>query len=344
MGRTPCCDKDGVKKGAWSTEEDQILFDYINKHGHGSWRTLPKNAGLLRCGKSCRLRWTNYLRPDIKRGPFTSDEEATIVKLQGTLGNKWAAIASQMPGRTDNEIKNFWNTHLKKRLSTPLPLALPNINIKIEGDSSSPLSTTTRHMAQWESTRVEADARLSFSRPGQQQQQQHKFDQDYYLKLWNSDIGKSFRDINKVQKDGRGGGGGCESSTSQASSLTKLGPGSVDDDTLATTTTTTTKTCSAAAAIVKRSDSSKAIHHQHEVEGGLCYYYEGIEEETKPCRLDVMMMMMSSSDSITSTTNEFTNYSDTALKQLLDIPGGSGMDFLEDESDDFINFLDLRCV
>ncbi|CAI0546890.1 unnamed protein product [Linum tenue] len=294
MGRSPCCNKDGVKKGAWSTEEDQILFDYINKHGHGSWRTLPKNAGLLRWGKSCRLRWTNYLRPDIKRGPFTPDEEATIVKLQGTLGNKWAAIASQMPGRTDNEIKNFWNTHLKKRLSTPLPLPLPNTNIKIEGDSSSPLSTTTRHMAQWESTRVEAEARLPSSRPGkQQQQQQHKFNQDYYLKLWNSDIGKSFRDINK--------GGGCESSTSQASSLTKLGSGSVDDDTLATTTTTTTtKTCSAAAAIVKRSDSSE--------------------------------------------TNEFTNYSDTALKQLLDIPGGSGMDFLEDESDDFINFLDLRCV
>ncbi|CAL1371248.1 unnamed protein product [Linum trigynum] len=339
MGRTPCCDKDEVKKGAWSSEEDQILFDYINKHGHGSWRTLPKNAGLLRCGKSCRLRWTNYLRPDIKRGPFTPDEEATIVRLQGELGNKWAAIASHMPGRTDNEIKNFWNTHLKKRLSTPPP-ALPSTNIKIEGDSSSPLATTTRHIAQWESTRVEAEARLSSLRPGQQQQQQHKFDQDYYLKLWNSDIGKSFRDINKVQKDGRGGGG-CESSTSQASSLTKLGSGSVDDDTLATTTPTTTmtKTCSAAATI-KRSASSEAIHHQHEVEGGLCYYYEGMEE-TKPCHLDVMM---SSSDSITSTTNEFTNYSDTALKQLLDIPGGSGMDFLEDESDDFINFLDLRCV
>ncbi|KAK6150404.1 hypothetical protein DH2020_015336 [Rehmannia glutinosa] len=106
MGRSPCCDESGLKKGPWTPEEDDKLIKFINKHGHGSWRALPKLAGLNRCGKSCRLRWTNYLRPDIKRGKFTQEEEQTILNLHAVLGNK----------RTDNEIKNFWNTHLKKKL------------------------------------------------------------------------------------------------------------------------------------------------------------------------------------------------------------------------------------
>nr|AFK38734.1 unknown [Lotus japonicus] len=116
MGRTPCCEKNGLKKGPWTSEENQKLIDYIQKHGYGNWRTLPKNAGLQRCGKSCRLRWTNYLRPDIKRGRFTFEEEETIIQLHSILGNKWSAIASRLPGRTDNEIKNYWNTHIRKRL------------------------------------------------------------------------------------------------------------------------------------------------------------------------------------------------------------------------------------
>ncbi|ONK65654.1 uncharacterized protein A4U43_C07F39310 [Asparagus officinalis] len=116
MGRAPCCDKEGLKKGPWTPEEDQKLIAYIQKHGCGSWRTLPKNAGLSRCGKSCRLRWTNYLRPDIKRGRFSFEEEETIIQLHSILGNKWSAIAARLPGRTDNEIKNYWNTHIRKRL------------------------------------------------------------------------------------------------------------------------------------------------------------------------------------------------------------------------------------
>ncbi|KAJ8549651.1 hypothetical protein K7X08_033358 [Anisodus acutangulus] len=116
MGRAPCCDKNGLKKGPWTPEEDQKLIDYIQKYGYGNWRTLPKNAGLQRCGKSCRLRWTNYLRPDIKRGRFSFEEEETIIQLHSILGNKWSAIAARLPGRTDNEIKNYWNTHIRKRL------------------------------------------------------------------------------------------------------------------------------------------------------------------------------------------------------------------------------------
>ncbi|XP_022719791.1 transcription repressor MYB6-like [Durio zibethinus] len=116
MGRSPCCEKAHTNKGAWTKEEDKRLIDYIRVHGEGCWRSLPKAAGLLRCGKSCRLRWINYLRPDLKRGNFTEEEDELIIKLHSLLGNKWSLIAGKLPGRTDNEIKNYWNTHIKKKL------------------------------------------------------------------------------------------------------------------------------------------------------------------------------------------------------------------------------------
>ncbi|WMV52539.1 hypothetical protein MTR67_045924 [Solanum verrucosum] len=136
MGRPPCCDKIGIKKGPWTPEEDIILVSYIQEHGPGNWRSVPTNTGLMRCSKSCRLRWTNYLRPGIKRGNFTPHEEGMIIHLQALLGNKWAAIASYLPQRTDNDIKNYWNTHLKKKLkkfqteldSHNLPLPPPNFD------------------------------------------------------------------------------------------------------------------------------------------------------------------------------------------------------------------------
>ncbi|KAE9616089.1 putative transcription factor MYB-HB-like family [Lupinus albus] len=89
MLKSPCCENMGLKKGPWTLEEDHILISHIQLYGHGNWRALPKLAGLLRCGKSCRVRWINYLRPDIKRGKFSKEEEDTILNLHQILGNRY---------------------------------------------------------------------------------------------------------------------------------------------------------------------------------------------------------------------------------------------------------------
>ncbi|CAI0456712.1 unnamed protein product [Linum tenue] len=88
MGRQPCCDKVGLKRGPWTIEEDHKLMNFIINNGIHCWRMVPKLAGLLRCGKSCRLRWINYLRPDLKRGAFTEAEENQLIQLHSRLGNR----------------------------------------------------------------------------------------------------------------------------------------------------------------------------------------------------------------------------------------------------------------
>ncbi|KAK3428988.1 hypothetical protein EUGRSUZ_E00407 [Eucalyptus grandis] len=106
-----------TNKGAWTAEEDRRLSEYIEVHGAKRWKTIAAKSGLNRCGKSCRLRWLNYLRPNIKRGNISDEEEDLILRLHKLLGNRWSLIAGRLPGRTDNEIKNYWNSHLSKKIS-----------------------------------------------------------------------------------------------------------------------------------------------------------------------------------------------------------------------------------
>ncbi|KAL0459062.1 UNVERIFIED_CONTAM: Transcription factor GAMYB [Sesamum latifolium] len=119
-----------LKKGPWTSAEDAILVEYVTKHGEGNWNAVQKHSGLARCGKSCRLRWANHLRPDLKKGAFSPEEERLIIELHAKMGNKWARMAAELPGRTDNEIKNYWNTRIKRRQRAGLPIYPPDISLR----------------------------------------------------------------------------------------------------------------------------------------------------------------------------------------------------------------------
>ncbi|KAF8088846.1 hypothetical protein N665_0528s0004 [Sinapis alba] len=119
-----------LKKGPWTSTEDGILINYVRKHGEGNWSAVQKHTSLARCGKSCRLRWANHLRPNLKKGAFSPDEEQLIVQMHAKMGNKWARMAEHLPGRTDNEIKNYWNTRIKRRHRAGLPLYPPELHVE----------------------------------------------------------------------------------------------------------------------------------------------------------------------------------------------------------------------
>ncbi|KAL0424960.1 UNVERIFIED_CONTAM: Transcription factor [Sesamum radiatum] len=107
--------KKELNRGVWTAEEDRRLDEAVHIYGPKHWTTIAAKAGLNRCAKSCRLRWMNYLRPNIKRGNISDQEEDLIIRLHKLLGNRWSLIAARLPGRTDNEIKNYWNYHLSKK-------------------------------------------------------------------------------------------------------------------------------------------------------------------------------------------------------------------------------------
>ncbi|XP_047332687.1 myb-related protein 308-like [Impatiens glandulifera] len=203
MGRSPCCEKAHTNKGAWTKEEDDRLIAYIRAHGEGCWRSLPKAAGLLRCGKSCRLRWINYLRPDLKRGNFTDEEDELIIKLHSLLGNKWSLIAARLPGRTDNEIKNYWNTHIKRKLLnrgidpvTHCPVYEQGGVPEMEEATSCTISFS---MARPDFERKEEkcpdlNLELTISLPSiekQHQEEDDDDDDDQSMKIWERDVTKT---------------------------------------------------------------------------------------------------------------------------------------------------------
>lgn len=147
------------KKGAWTAEEDRELAECIKTHGAKKWKAVATKSGLNRCGNCCRLRWLNYLRPNIKKGNISPDEEDLIIRLHKLLGNRWSLIAGRLPGRTENEIKNHWNSHLSKKIystkitdgTTRAPEALPPTtmdNVQVE------VQATHHHESQEDSTEL----------------------------------------------------------------------------------------------------------------------------------------------------------------------------------------------
>ncbi|KAL0343059.1 UNVERIFIED_CONTAM: Transcription factor [Sesamum angustifolium] len=115
MGRQPCCEKVGLKRGPWTVEEDKKLITFILTNGQCCWRAVPKLAGLLRCGKSCRLRWTNYLRPDLKRGLLSEYEEKMVIDLHAQLGNRIGNIVVNSKMVSLQMVQNSFSSPRKNR-------------------------------------------------------------------------------------------------------------------------------------------------------------------------------------------------------------------------------------
>ncbi|XP_038680871.1 LOW QUALITY PROTEIN: transcription factor DUO1 [Tripterygium wilfordii] len=128
--------KEEIRKGPWKAEEDEVLINHVKKYGPRDWSSIRSKGLLQRTGKSCRLRWVNKLRPNLKNGcKFSTEEERVVIELQAQFGNKWAKIATYLPGRTDNDVKNFWSSR-QKRLARILHSAAPSSSksLKVKRD------------------------------------------------------------------------------------------------------------------------------------------------------------------------------------------------------------------
>lgn len=125
----------GLLKGSWTRQEDETIIQFVAHHGTKSWARL---ASLLpgRIGKQCRERWVNHLDPTISHGPWTAAEDQLLIDLHNKFGNHWTKIGEMIPNRSDNAIKNRWNSTLAKRIQafpetptieTPAPTPLMKV-------------------------------------------------------------------------------------------------------------------------------------------------------------------------------------------------------------------------
>ncbi|KAL0330752.1 UNVERIFIED_CONTAM: Transcription factor R-1 [Sesamum angustifolium] len=110
-------------KGPWSKEEDEIIIELVNKYGPKKWSTIAQHLP-GRIGKQCRERWHNHLNPGINKEAWTQEEELALIRAHQIYGNKWAELTKFLPGRTDNAIKNHWNSSVKKKLDVYLASGL----------------------------------------------------------------------------------------------------------------------------------------------------------------------------------------------------------------------------
>ncbi|XP_022774405.1 myb-related protein 305-like [Durio zibethinus] len=186
MDKKPCNSQEvEVRKGPWTMEEDWILINYIANHGEGDWNNLAKAAGLKRTGKSCRLRWLNYLRPDVRRGNITPEEQCLIMELHAKWGNRWSKIAKHLPGRTDNEIKNYWRTRIQKHINKQAEICSSQSNSDLLAHQAStsqlPCNSTTNFMETYSPTSSSFNHFNIEAFPGQQ----HTVDQSNYESCWS---------------------------------------------------------------------------------------------------------------------------------------------------------------
>ncbi|XP_031122862.1 transcription factor MYB59-like isoform X1 [Ipomoea triloba] len=213
-----------MRRGPWTEQEDVQLVLYVNMFGDRRWDFLAKVSGLKRSGKSCRLRWVNYLQPGLKRGKITPQEQRLILQLHSKWGNRWSKIAQKLPGRTDNEIKNYWRTHMRKKAnedrankfgsssSPSSSSSLSNNSSSSSGGSSSPPAVNSRPIPDTNERNFYDTGGIIFedeTTPQQQQQQQQEKkimdDQQQQQQVCSSSMDDIWKDMELWAEQEKGG-------------------------------------------------------------------------------------------------------------------------------------------